>query len=257
LLTVVKLGGSLFKDAAHLQEVARAVAALPGPTVVVHGGGPEITQWQERLGMPVQWRDGLRVTTAESVQVASMVLSGWVNKRIVAGLIDAGQMAVGLSGEDGGLLEAERKEGGRLGEVGEVTRVNRVLLLDLLSHGITPVVSPISRGPRGEPLNVNADEAAIALAAALPARELLLVSDVPGVLVNGAVLPRLAAEAAESLMDEGAVTGGMIVKLRQALVAANAGVNVRIGGGEILEDPGAGTLIVPTQSREAAAEVAT
>jgi acetylglutamate kinase len=104
---------------------------------------------------------------------------------------------------------------------------------------------------------VNADEAAIALAAALPARELLLVSDVPGVLVNGAVLPRLAAEAAESLMDEGAVTGGMIVKLRQALVAANAGVNVRIGGGEILEDPRAGTLIVPTQSREAAAEVAT
>jgi acetylglutamate kinase len=256
LLTVVKVGGSLLREESSLPEVARSVSELPGQTVVVHGGGPEITQWQERLGLPVEWRDGLRVTTPESVQVASMVLTGWMNKRIVSALLGTGQVAVGLSGEDGGLLEATRKEGGRLGEVGEVVAVNQILLRALLSAGTTPVISPISRGPGGVPLNVNADEAAIAVAAALPATRLLLVSDVPGVLVNGQVVPSLSAAQAESLIQTGAVTGGMVVKLRQALVAANAGVEVRIGGGEILRDETMGTRILATEAAVRPVEVA-
>ncbi len=244
MLTVVKVGGALLKDERSLPQVARALSERAGRTVVVHGGGPEITRWQERLGLQVEWRDGLRVTTAESVQVASMVLTGWINKRIVAALVGAGMTAVGLSGEDGGLLRAERKEGGRLGEVGEVALVGTRILRALLDAGITPVLSPISRGPDGVPLNVNADEAAIAVAAALPATRLLLVSDVPGVLVNGRVEPQITAVEAESLIRTGAVTGGMVVKLRQALVAANAGVEVRIGGDEILLDANVGTRIL-------------
>jgi acetylglutamate kinase len=253
LLTVVKVGGSLLKDDATLPEVARALSAFAGSVVVVHGGGPEITQWQERLGLQVEWKDGLRVTSAASVQVAAMVLSGWVNKRIVAALVGAGQTAVGLSGEDGGLLEAERKEGGRLGEVGEVKTVNHSLLRSLLSAGLVPVVSPISRGPGGVPLNVNADEVAIALAAALPATRLLLVSDVPGVLVDRAVVPQVFAGDAEGLIQSRAVTGGMVVKLRQALVAANAGVEVTIGGEGILRDPKEGTRILPASAPAQAA----
>lgn len=250
MLTVVKVGGALLRGEEALPAVARAVSALPGRTVVVHGGGPEITRWQERLGMAVEWRDGLRVTTPESVQIASMVLTGWTNKRIVSALLGAGQIALGMSGEDGALLEAERKEGGRLGEVGEIVAVNQILLRALLAQGVTPVISPISRGPGGVPLNVNADEAAIAVAAALSATRLLLVSDVPGVLVDGRVVPRLTPADSQRLMSEGAVTGGMTVKLRQALAAATAGVEVRIGGGEILSDPGAGTRILPGELQE-------
>ena len=104
MLTVIKIGGSLLKDDAALPEVARSLAALAGSYVVVHGGGPEITHWQERLGLQVEWKDGLRVTTPASVQVATMVLSGWVNKRIVAAMVGAGLLAVGISGEDGALL---------------------------------------------------------------------------------------------------------------------------------------------------------
>jgi acetylglutamate kinase len=254
VLTVVKVGGSLLKEESTLPEVARSLAQLPGRTIVVHGGGPEITQWQERLGLAVEWRDGLRVTTPASVQIASMVLTGWMNKRIVSALMEVGQVALGVSGEDGGLLEATRKEGGRLGEVGEVVAVNQILLRALLSAGTTPVISPISRGPGGVPLNVNADEAAIAVAAALPASRLLLVSDVPGVLVEGHVVPRLTAADAERLIEIGAVTGGMVVKLRQALVAAYAGVEVRIGGGEILRDGDAGTRILATEPQSQATE---
>jgi acetylglutamate kinase len=173
-----------------------------------------------------------------------MVLTGWINKRIVAALVGAGMIAAGVAGEDGALLQAERKEGGRLGEVGEVALVNPKVLRALLDAGITPVVSPISRGPLGVPLNVNADEAAIAVAAALPATRLLLVSDVPGVLVNGRVEPQITAAEAESLIRSGAATGGMVVKIRQALVAANAGVEVRIGGDEILLDDQVGTRIL-------------
>ena len=124
MLTVIKVGGTVASAPDTLAALATAVAAVPGARVLVHGGGPEITAWQERLGLPVEWRDGLRITTPAAVQVTAMVLSGWVNKRVVAALVGAGEDAVGLSGEDGGLLKALRKDGGRLGEVGEVAEVD-------------------------------------------------------------------------------------------------------------------------------------
>ena len=245
MLTVVKVGGTLLADRRSLAELAGALSGWSGRTVVVHGGGGEITRWQERLDMPVVWRDGLRVTTPDAMQVTAMVLSGWMNKRLVSALLDVGTVAVGISGEDGGLLQAVRKEDGKLGEVGRIVAVNQILLRALLAAGTVPVVSPVSRGPEGEPLNVNADEAAIAIAAALPATRLLLVSDVPGVLLEGRVIPRVSAAEVEALVGGGTVTGGMVVKLRQALVAAEAGSEVRIGGDEILVDESAGTRIVP------------
>lgn len=251
MLTVVKVGGAVAGAPQELAALVAAVAALPGARVVVHGGGAEITAWQERLGLPVVRKEGLRVTTPETMQVTAMVLSGWVNKRVVAALIGAGELAVGLSGEDGGLLRAERKDGGRLGEVGEVAGVDPRALRALLDAGMLPVVSPVSRGPAGAPLNVNADEAAIALAVGLGADRLLLVSDVPGVLVEGAPLQRITADGAADLLERGVVRGGMAVKVNQALEAARSGVEVRIGDGAMLTDALAGTRVVPSNTAEA------
>ena len=251
MLTVVKVGGAVAGAPAELAELAAAVAALPGSRVVVHGGGGEITAWQERLALPVEWQDGLRVTTPTAIQITAMVLSGWVNKRVVAALLDAGELAVGLSGEDGGLVRAVRRDGGRLGEVGEVAGVDPRPLWALLGGGMLPVVSPISRGPGGAPLNVNADEAAIALAVGLAADRLLLVSDVPGVLVDGAPLTRITAAGAAELLEREVVQGGMAVKVRQALVAARAGVEVRIGDGALLSAGPGGTRVVPDGAAEA------
>lgn len=249
MLTVVKVGGAVAGSPAELAALAASVRALPGARVVVHGGGAEITAWQEKLGLPVEWRDGLRVTTPAGMQVTAMVLSGWVNKRVVAALIDTGERAVGLSGEDGALLTAERKDGGKLGEVGEITGVDARPLQALLDGGMLPVVSPVSRGPAGVPLNVNADEAAIALAVGLRADRLLLVSDVPGVLMDGKPLERITAAAAADLLASGVVKGGMGVKVRQALEAARKGVEVRIGDGSLLTGS-TGTRVVPDGAAE-------
>ncbi len=251
MLTVIKVGGAVAGSVAELAALADSVHALPGARVVVHGGGAEITRWQERLGLPVEWNDGLRVTTPEAMQITAMVLSGWVNKRVVAALIGTGEVAVGLSGEDGGLLRALRKDGGKLGEVGEIAGVDPRALRALLDGGMLPVVSPVSRGPNGVPLNVNADEAAIALAVGLAADRLLLVSDVPGVLVDGAPLERITAAGAAGLLERGIVKGGMAVKVRQALEAARAGVEVRIGDGALLSDGPAGTRVIPDNATEA------
>ncbi|MEJ2205528.1 MAG: acetylglutamate kinase [Gemmatimonadota bacterium] len=244
MLNVVKLGGAAAANAEVLRRTASAVRALGGRTVVVHGGGVEISTWQERLGMPVTWRDGLRVTTPEGLQVTAMVLSGWVIKRIVQAFMVVGAPAVGISGEDGGLLEAIHAQGGALGEVGEVIRVKPDLVEALLTAGFLPVVSPLSRGPGGVPLNVNADEAALQLAAGMGATRLYLVSDVPGVRVGGAVVPTLTPSEARRLLDDHVATGGMSVKLRQALRAADLGVEVAIGGPSLLDDIGNGTRIL-------------
>ncbi len=251
MLTVVKVGGAVAGSPAELAALAASVKALPGARVVVHGGGAEITAWQEKLGLPVEWKDGLRVTTPAGMQVTAMVLSGWVNKRVVAALIDAGERAVGLSGEDGALLRAIRKDDGKLGEVGEITDVDARPLEALLGGGMLPVVSPVSRGPAGAPLNVNADEAAIALAVGLRADRLLLVSDVPGVLMDGKTLTRIKAGGAAELIERQVVKGGMAVKVRQALVAARAGVEVRIGDNALLSDATAGTAVIPDHAAEA------
>ena len=250
MLTVIKVGGAVAGSSTELAAFASAVAALPGSRVVVHGGGTEITTWQERLGLPVEWKDGLRVTTPAAMQVTSMVLSGSVNKRVVAALLDAGELAVGISGEDGGLVRALRRDGGRLGEVGEVVGVDPRPLRALLDGDMLPVVSPVSRGPGGAPLNVNADEVAIALAVGIAANRLLLVSDVQGVLVDGQPLSQITGAGAVELLEREVVRDGMAVKVRQALMAVRAGVEVRIGDGSLLSDGGAGTRVLPDGAEE-------
>lgn len=252
MLTVVKVGGRIAGDPALLDAVARGIAGLEGPAVVVHGGGSAVSRWFRRVDLPVTWRDGLRVTTDEGIELTSMVLSGWVNKRIVGALLDAGADAVGVAGEDGGLVEAEALDGGALGRVGEPVRVRRELLLRLVAADIVPVVSPVSRGGDGAPLNVNADEVAVAVARALPARSLLLVSDVEGVRVGESIVETvLPGDGADLLAGDG-VTGGMRVKLSRALEAAAAGIEVRIGGRAILADAGAGTRVAGAGSGEGA-----
>jgi acetylglutamate kinase len=243
-ITVVKVGGNEVDDAAWTARLARALARRGGSTVVVHGGGKEITALQRALGAEPEWRDGLRVTTGESVRAVAMVLSGVVNKRLVSALLTAGIDAVGISGEDGGLLRAVPLRGGALGRTGEVAEVRTRLLAAWLEQGLVPVVSPVSRGPDGGPLNVNADDAAAAVAAALGATELLFVSNVPGVLDGGAVLPEVAVDEVEALIEGGTASGGMAPKLRAAARAAAAAGRVRIGGLEMLEDQGAGTRVL-------------
>jgi acetylglutamate kinase len=242
-VTVLKVGGNEVDEPAWVARFARAVAARGGRLVVVHGGGKEVTALQRRLGAEPEWRDGLRVTSDEAMRVVAMVLSGVVNKRLAAALVTAGVDAVGVSGEDGGLLRARLAAGGSMGRTGEIEAVRADLLHVFLGHGVVPVVSPVSRGADGAALNVNADDAAGAVAAALGAAELLFVSNVAGVLDGGAALESVDADEVEALIADGTAQGGMAPKLRAAARAAGAVGRVRIGGLEMLENPGAGTRV--------------
>lgn len=242
-LTVVKVGGRAVSEPASGAVLARGLGAL-APVVVVHGGGDEVTALMRLLGLEPEWRDGWRVTTPASLDVVGMVLSGRINKRIVRSLLDAGVRAAGVSGEDGGLLLAEPARGGALGRVGAVVAVDPTLARALLDAGLVPVISPVSRGTDGGPMNVNADEAAAALALGLGAERLLLVSDVPGVRDGAASLAELTGDAATAAVASGAIDGGMAPKVRAALTAVAGGVaDVRIGDLSLLAD-GSGTRVV-------------
>lgn len=242
-VTVLKIGGNEVDEACWLVRFARAVAARGGHLVVVHGGGKEVTAQQRLMGAEPEWRDGLRVTTPEGMRAVSMVLSGLVNKRLVSALVSAGVEAVGISGEDGGLLRAQVAQGGRMGRVGEIEKVRTELLRAWLGQGLVPVVSPVSRGPEGSPLNVNADDAAAAVASALGAAELLFVSNVPGVLDGNRTLEMVGLDEVEALIEGGTAAGGMAPKLRAAALAAEGVGRVRIGGLEMLDNPSAGTRV--------------
>ena len=241
---VVKIGGNEIDRPEWLAACARALVRLD-PVVVVHGGGQAVSALSRRLGLPVEQRGGLRVTPPGVAEVVEMVLGGPVNRQVVAELRAAGLDAVGLSGVDGGLLTA-RPSGEDLGHVGEITAVRAALLESFLLAGLTPVIAPMAPGAEpGPPFNVNADDAAAAIAAALGALELLLVSDVPGVQVDGAVRPALDAGDVETLIELGVAAGGMAAKLRAATAALRAGARaVRIGDLRLLDDPRAGTRIV-------------
>lgn len=247
-LRVVKVGGNEIDDAEWISRFAASIAAESAnggqATVVVHGGGKEVTDLQRALGAEPEWREGLRVTTPEALRAVSMVLSGLVNKRLVSALITAGGRAVGISGEDGATLQAIPARGGQMGLTGEIRHVDPDLLLGLVEQGMIPVVSPVSRGPQGGALNVNADDAAAAVAGAMQPDRFLLISNVPGVLAEGAVLPEVTAAKLEELIGAGVASGGMIPKLRAAMRAAGSGVrDVRIGDLSMLENEG-GTRII-------------
>lgn len=242
-VTVVKVGGNEVEDAAWVHALATRLAAVR-PLVLVHGGGREVSALQQRFGVEPEWRDGLRVSSPETVRVVSMVLSGVVNKRLVGALLDVGVDALGVSGEDGALITAAPALGGALGRTGVVVAVRAALVESLLALGIVPVISPVSRGVDGAPLNVNADDAAGAIAAALGAQRLLFVSNVTGVLADGAVQRQVAAGDIEEAIASGVVQGGMVPKARAAARAAAAGVrDVRIGDIEMLGDM-SGTRVV-------------
>ncbi len=216
-ILVVKLGGTTI---AEQSQVLREVAALARhrPVVLVHGGGKRITEWLERLGVPSRFEGGLRVTDAQSLEVAAAVLRGVVNSELVAGLRDLGVDAVGLSGVDGGLLVADRIP--ELGLVASVSGLRRDLLDAVLVGGQVPVVAPLARDADGIVCNVNADDAAAGIATGLGARQLVLLTDVDGVHdADGHKLDSLTVAEAEHLIATGVIGGGMVPKIRAALAA--------------------------------------
>lgn len=249
-ITVVKVGGNQLDDAAWVESLAVGLARRGGATVVVHGGGRAVTALQRALGVEPEWRDGLRVTTPESVTAVVMALSGAANKLLVRTLVGVGVDALGVSGEDASLLRARVRDAGALGRTGEIVAVREELLRRWLAAGLVPVISPVSRGEDGGPLNVNADAAAAAVARALPAAELLFISDIPGVLRDGARVPVVRPGDARDWIAAGAVSGGMIPKLRAALSAAGEVARIRIGPLGMLSDESAGTMLVPAVDNE-------
>ena len=247
---VVKIGGNELDRPEWVARCARALRAAGGSLVVVHGGGQAVSAWSRRLGLPVEQRDGLRVTPPDVAQVVEMVLAGPMNRLLVSALRTAGLDAIGLSGVDGGLLAA-RPLASNLGHVGAVTEVRASLLHSLLLAGLTPVIAPIAPAEAADgpatPLNVNADAAAAAVAAALGAQELLFISDVAGVGIDGVPQAAIPTADVEALVELGTVSGGMAAKLRAAAQAVQAGVRaVRIGDLAMLERVTAGTRLLAT-----------
>ena len=222
---VLKIGGNELDDPAFVAELARTVAALRPQPVLVHGGGKEIGQIQTALGGEPRFVAGLRYTDEIALHAAEMVLCGLVSTRLVAALTAAGADALGLSGVDRGLMRVEKAQhpAGDLGRVGRPVAVRAELLRDLLAQGVVPVIAPISLGPEGT-YNVNADEAAGAIAGALQDAEVVFVTNVPGVLVGDTLAPKLSATQIGNLIDDGTIYGGMIPKVRAALTALGAGV---------------------------------
>lgn len=245
-MQVIKVGGNELGDLSFREVLATAVAHLPGPIILVHGGGKAIAHLQQKLGLRPTKVDGVRVTDAASLEVAQMVLSGQANKQLVAALLATGVQAVGLSGVDGGLLRCVKKQHPTvdLGHVGEIVQVNTPILHNLLAASITPVISPISLGlVDGQIYNVNADEAASAIASALHADLLTFVSNVPGVLDQGGqLIDRLTGPQTADLITNGIIHGGMIPKVQAALQVVAQGIpqarivnlaGLGVGGGTI------------------------
>ncbi len=221
---VVKLGGRSLESPGAARELANELARRPGGCLLVHGGGAELSQWCTRLGIAPRFFEGLRVTDPDTLEVAVAVLSGLANKRLVATLRAAGVDAVGLSALDGGSVESTRHaDAARLGAVGQVRAVHPQLLETLLAQGRTPVLASIAAV--GEQLlNINADDVAAGLAGALRARALVLLSDAPGLRLDGRVLARLAADEVATVLAHPDVKDGMRPKLRAAAAAIEAGV---------------------------------
>lgn len=244
---VVKVGGRPQSDPALVAALAAAAQAAPGTLVIVHGGGDEVGALQRLYGVEARFHDGRRVTSALDLGIVRMALSGSANKRLVAALVGAGVGAVGLSGEDAGLLRAAPLDLDAYGFVGVPVAVNTALLRLLLDAGYLPVVSPVSRATDGAgaaTLNVNGDDAAAAIASALRATELVLVSDVEGVRVDGATIAQLDEAEARRLVACGVAAGGMRAKVESALAALEGGVErVRISDIAAIGSPDRGTLL--------------
>lgn len=248
---VIKLGGSTLDNQRDALEDIVWLRGLGAHPVLVHGGGQEINDWLERVGLPRRFERGLRVTDAATLDVVRMVLAGKVNGDLVRLLVSLGGRAIGLSGIDGGLLHA-RQIAAELGYVGAITTVDAGVITALSAAGFIPVIAPIALGDEETVLNVNADDAAADLARGLSATKLLYLSDVPGVLdAQGRLLSELTDYEVRALIDQGVISGGMIPKAEAALRALEMTERVHIVDGrephvlirELFTHEGAGTMI--------------
>tara|TARA_R110002074_G_scaffold102906_3_gene222239 strand:+ start:567 stop:1415 length:849 start_codon:yes stop_codon:yes gene_type:complete len=228
---VIKLGGHAMGSDEAMVEFARDVALMRQVgvnPVIVHGGGPMINDMLKRLNIKSEFVNGKRVTDAVTMEVVEMVLSGVVNSKIVQAITEQGGRAVGVSGKDGGLIICDQ-ENPDLGLVGKPTKVNPRLLRDFADKGIIPVIAPLGMGENGETFNINGDTAAGAIAAALKADRLLLLTDVEGVKnASGEVLTELTADQIRDMVADGTIAGGMIPKTQTALDALDGGVRAAV-----------------------------
>ena len=230
-IIVVKIGGSTLgdEDTTLVDVVAlRREGLYP---IVVHGGGAMITDWLERLDVPAVFVDGLRSTSEEALEVVVGVLRGVVNTRLVSEIVRLGGRAVGVSGVDGGLVQARRADE-RLGFVGEITGIEPAVLYPILESGAIPVIAPIGLEPPSQPLNINADTVAGEVARALQARLLVFMTDVDGVLDgDGTLIEILGGEQVSTLREAGTLAGGMLPKIDASLRAAEQQVTVHVAQG--------------------------
>ncbi|MBR6237025.1 MAG: acetylglutamate kinase [Firmicutes bacterium] len=258
-IVVVKYGGNAMINEQLRQQVMEDIVLLQligVKVVLVHGGGPEISELMDKLGKKAEFVDGLRVTDKETVDIVQMVLAGKVNKTLVNLLEVKGGRAVGLSGLDGRLIECEMKDE-RLGYVGSVTKINIAPVTDLLEKGYIPVISTIGCDKEGNTYNINGDTAAAYIAGALGAKRLLMLTDIAGVMMDkndpNSLIRELSVVQAKELFDKGVISGGMIPKVDCCITALKRGVRKAIimDGRvphsilmELLTDEGAGTMFV-------------
>ena len=257
-VVVVKYGGNAMTEPELASQFAEDIVLLQAVglrPVVVHGGGPQISSMMERLGKSTEFRDGLRVTDAETVDIARMVLVGKVNRDIVASINVHGPIAVGLSGEDAGLIVASARNP-ELGFVGDVAAVNPSILERLLAEELIPVLSTIGSGPDGQAYNINADTVAGAIAESLGAEKVVYLTDVEGLLADvddpSSLISRVSSADLQAQIDEGRLSGGMIPKIAACVHAVEHGVgSAHILDGrvphvvllELFSDAGVGTMV--------------
>ena len=262
---VVKLGGNAMVDDELASQFAQDIVLMQSvgiKPVVVHGGAPQIGSMLDRLGMDSQFVDGLRVTDGDTLDVARMVLVGKVNRDIVSSINIHGPLAVGISGEDAGLITATSRHED-LGFVGEIQAVNPTIINGLLKEGHIPVVSSIGADDKGQAYNINADTVASSLAAALEAKRILYLTDIEGLRADmedpESHISEITSSDLQNLIDNGTISGGMIPKAQACLEAVEAGVGSahmvdgRISHVILLElftDSGIGTMVLPDQEKK-------
>jgi acetylglutamate kinase len=237
---VIKYGGHAMGDERTAETFARDIVMLKTigiNPVVVHGGGPQIGAMLERMKITSSFVDGLRVTDAATVEIVEMVLSGTINKQIVTAINQAGGRAIGISGKDGHLIEAQQLKRTKkdpdsniekvldLGFVGEPTKIDPTIIENITNSGMIPVIAPIGMGANGETYNINADTAAGAIASALKAHKLMMLTDVPGILTKKKeLISDISAKEIDDLLADGTITGGMIPKVETCVDALQNGV---------------------------------